>query len=501
MDLPELRVVVDNPLDGETEQEERSYPPPKKPLSPQQLGRIAQSFGIAMPSLPLPSPTLSMSPSSPSSSRFPSNHALPTRHTHSSFLLAVIPPINLLDYDPSSRPSADKIRKWRRGRLLTLQPTIGGMLLAISRDFGLPSTLGISLYLVQSTGQGGIPTSDEPTGPLISPQIWSTLFATHIHQSNSTSRPISRSSTPSHTPSKGSGVLGKEQYPPSPLSMVEELDRKRSLSTEPPLPSHSHSVTSSSSSSGLPLTPASATTAIPPIANNPVVGTIEFEIDPELAPWLDGARRKSLNVGVESRHRRKISTLSEGGNESVLSSSTSGMKELRLPKKMKDGRMRFLKEMDPNVDDEMDDIFGGSFRSANTSLSRDESDRSLGDDMSGRLFESLRPPREKRLSLRSGHGGMGAMSQSASFDELQVDEGGETSLGAEGEEVDVVKEMDDMVSMLENAGLEEEKRGELIGRVIQVRDEVDKRGSGIVMAEQLDDLERSESHQVSGCYR
>jgi hypothetical protein len=295
------------------------------------------------------------------------------------------------------------------------------------------------------------------------------------------------------------------QYPPSPLSILGEEDRNRSLSKESSIPSQqlSHSTTSSSSSSGLPLTPSSAITAIPPIPGNPVIGTIEFEIDIESAPWLDTLRRKSVSSATTSRHRRKVSSVSDGGgsvsvgSQSNSNTSIRGIRELRLPKKVNDGRMRFLKELDPNMVEDMDDIFGGAFRSANTSMSRDDSDRSLGDSMkddtgSGRLFESLRPPKERRPSLRHG---MGTISQSASFDDF-AEEGVEGDVTGEDEKRDIKKEMDEMVALLEKNGWGEGKQVELGARFQQVREDVDKRGSGIVMAEELDDLEKSKFVQA-----
>ena len=77
-------------VEDEYTEVERNYRPPQKPLSPRQLGRIAQAFGIEVPSLPTPTST-SGSPPPRSASALSSRQ--PTRP--SPFLLTVIPPISL----------------------------------------------------------------------------------------------------------------------------------------------------------------------------------------------------------------------------------------------------------------------------------------------------------------------------------------------------------------------------------------------------------------------
>jgi hypothetical protein len=154
---------------------ERNYRPPQKPLSPRQLGRIAQSFGIEVPTLPTP-PLSSGSPPPRSASSLSSRQ--PTRP--SPFLLTVIPPISLQPPSASTSTSgAESARRWRRGRLIPLQPTIGSMLLAIAREYGLPSTTGIHLYIAnthRSSSSSMSDISDEP-GPRISQSTWTSLFA------------------------------------------------------------------------------------------------------------------------------------------------------------------------------------------------------------------------------------------------------------------------------------------------------------------------------------
>ncbi|WWC73478.1 uncharacterized protein I206_107448 [Kwoniella pini CBS 10737] len=435
----------------------RNYGPPKKPLPPHQLGRIAQSFGIIIPNLPQTSsaaPTLkSRKPISPSLN--PTSPTLPTKgrsspllpHSQSPirsspFLLSVIPPLCLLPpskADLSPETIHRRHKKWRRGKLLPLQPTLGSMLVCIAREYGLPSTIGIGVYLVlpghsrkdesSSSAESSFSEgNDEPNGPQISSVTWSTLFSTHLVHSASGYGGVSRSSTPSHTPMK-IGIYTADtsmEYPLSPFSMIRSSTSqpdipqhprmKRSKSTEPPELSHSSDV--SISSMNIPPTPASlgnftiaSNTHTSP---NPIVGTIEFDIDLDEAEWFDNYKSsRSRNAsGDKGRHRRLAS---EGG-----------IKELSLVNKVSDSRPRFMKELEVNV-------------TPVQSLAVEEDEVNPDRDL-------LQPDTLPQMDLL------------ASPIEL-----------APEEKVDI--QMDQSTRL-------------------NVQEILDKRGSGIVMAEQLDDLEK-----------
>lgn len=393
-------------------EDERRYAPPKRPLTPGQLGRIAQSFGIVIPSLPAPSPT-----SSPSRTV---GAIAPTRG--SPYLLTVIPPLNLL-----SSEGEDKKRRWKRGRLLPLQPTIGSMLLCIAREYGLPSTLGVSLYLVVPSSSSASSSSstasvDECAGPLISPSTWSTLFSNYLHTAPS------RSSSPSQTPTKTHGGLGRDvPFPPSPLSLVEKHSTKRdrlhsfnsSIDPGPMPPAHGLAA-------ALPPTPGSTTTQM--MLGSQIVGTIEFDVDPDMAPWLGAWKRSGKG------HRRMHSTLSDSGIP-----VRDGRRQLRLVQKVEDDRARG-KGIDFGSRD------GDSVESTADTTLVTEDEAEVGGDMVPEL--------------------------------LVEQQTGSTMLGGE-----LGVPMDDFLASpieLEKAQMER----------VRMADGA-KRASGLVMAEQLDDLERS----------
>lgn len=273
-----------------------AYPPPRQPLSPQQLGRIAQSFGIVTPTLPSASSARSHT-RSPTQQSTHTAHSGHTRHTPAPSLsqqvVAVVPPASLAPQDDDK----ERAKKWRRGRLLPLQPTLGSMLVVIAREFGLPSTTGLSVYLGPQGYAESVSAADDG-GPLITQDSWATLF--------------------------GAGIMGVTDSPRSgsikrfprasttPLTRVDEdgHQRDKSLSSQPDM---ARSSLSSSSSYNSPRTPASVSL--------PSFGTIEFDVAPD-APWLSDYRAG------------KRATEAAGG-----------IRDLTLVTRLNDSRPKFLKDM------------------------------------------------------------------------------------------------------------------------------------------------------------
>lgn len=459
-----------------------SYPPPKKPLTPYQLARIAGTFGIVVPSLPLPSPTpvspapreVSLSPSTSQTDRpSPMRSPYPAQR-HSPFLLTVVPPLLLLPTTTVALTPLEvrkRERKWRRGTLMPLQPTLGGMLLCIAREYGLPSTNGIHVYLVLNSFSS-LPSSpdppassdrkeesdDEPDGPRVSNQTWSTLFSTYLAQ-NSVTGNISRSPTPLQTPVKdgerdvpfltsppgqrrnfAKGALKKRRHSLS-LSTLASVSRGTGHSidfaaTNIPL----------ASTPSIPLTP----TTIPISSfTDPIVGAIEFDIDLEEATWYESWKKR----GGGRRWKR---TLREE------EAPESGKKELDLVKKREaieseeEQRPRFLKELE------------------------------------AARVPSPAAPSEPVLEQIS----------------VEEDESQSTSTAQESDSVlDHDAEISNVVKLLDAQGVKREdllqspiqlgwsnERGPDIGpspAVRRVQEALDKRWSGLVMSEQLDDLEKS----------
>src|SRR6201999_2112044 len=73
-------------------------------------------------------------------------------------------------------------QQFRRGILVPLQPTLKAQLGAIAREYSLPSTGGMMLYLASSptspavSGSGSPSTATQGLGPRITDHVWSLLW-------------------------------------------------------------------------------------------------------------------------------------------------------------------------------------------------------------------------------------------------------------------------------------------------------------------------------------
>ncbi|KAJ3851307.1 hypothetical protein EV368DRAFT_43455 [Lentinula lateritia] len=198
-----------------------TWAPPKAPLPPHRLAKLANALGVSTP-IPVhhrrdradraPSPYLVPSPAfsalalntpdayasiretygslrrSPTPSSAGSVVNAGSSYTFTSkFLLHVIPPV----YLPHDSQLKDNIpsgsgyhSQFRRGTLVAVHPTLQAQLWAIAKEYALPSITGIVLYIV-NTSQ---PTQDQATltgaedegvdepGPRLSDEIWRHLW-------------------------------------------------------------------------------------------------------------------------------------------------------------------------------------------------------------------------------------------------------------------------------------------------------------------------------------
>ncbi|KAF8807948.1 hypothetical protein BYT27DRAFT_7338569 [Phlegmacium glaucopus] len=171
--------------------------PPKSPLPPHRLVKLANALGISAP-IPANHTFLSRSFSESANSsdhlRRSPTPSLATSamgyhvHSTSKFLLHVIPPHHLphdsndLDPIPTTPPPPNAPGyhvHFRRGTLLPVYPTLQAQLGAIAKEYALPSTTGLILYMIStpSTNSSSQPPDemDEP-GPRLSEEIWKHLW-------------------------------------------------------------------------------------------------------------------------------------------------------------------------------------------------------------------------------------------------------------------------------------------------------------------------------------
>lgn len=240
---------------------------PKTPLSPQKLAAIANALGVHAASATSAS---SSTPKSPSASRY---------------LLHVIPPTHLAPADDDDDEDDDGGRssslspypkaapgfhtQFFRGTLVPLQPTLQSMLGAIAREYALPSTGGMILYLYH----GG------EMGPRITDEVWKLLWFKALK--------------------------------------AEREDSARTLQTLPqssPTSSYPSPASSEAHGSGLDF-------AMPSSLSLPIIAKVEFDVDRRKATWYDN--------WVKTRHlRRRPSTPA-----SAHSAGFDYPLELELPKR------------------------------------------------------------------------------------------------------------------------------------------------------------------------
>lgn len=215
------------------------------------------------------------------------------------------------------------MRKWRRGRLLPLQPTLSAMLVVIAREFGLPSTTGLKVYLGSAGGYPEGAPADDVGGPLITQDAWAALVE---HGAIGLGAGIGDS------PRSQTGSIKRlPRASTSPLTRVDENaqqhGRDKSLSSL----HDTRSSLSSASSFTSPRTPASVSLSSPPF------GTIEFDVAPD-APWLADYRS-----GRGLRPRESIALLATKAAEA--DTTAGGIRNLRLVDRLNDQRPRFLRDM------------------------------------------------------------------------------------------------------------------------------------------------------------
>ncbi|KAG8834351.1 hypothetical protein FRC17_009119 [Serendipita sp. 399] len=261
---------------------------PKTPISPQKLAKLANALGVSTPSpvsvpYPLYSPTASGGSNSTTSS--------PSR-----YLLHVIPPLHLLLAEAEAGDPYEEVQ-FRRGTLVPLHPTLSSQMGAIAREYSLPSTGGMILYLI---------TTENDPGPRITDDAWRMLWYRALStekDGTSTGKHIARY----HSRSMASSV--SSPYPSPSSTSGSQYNRSGSPSTD--------------------ITPASSTPSLDipitlnPAAALPILAKVEFDIDRRKAPWYELWRHRRRTTS----HSMTTSLQLSGS----YTSSPSSRRVLQLP--------------------------------------------------------------------------------------------------------------------------------------------------------------------------
>ena len=354
-----------------------AWAPPKARLSPHRLAKLANALGVSTPMPAVHHNTLFMSrslldtPSQPDTLRrspTPSTVASMASYTPSisKYLLHIIPPLHLpheseedFYVTPPPATASGYHTQFRRGTLVPVHSTLQAQLTAIAKEYALPSTTGLILYLVSSAKvplQGSAPHTAlqdddrDELGPRLSEDIWKHLWTriTKAEQRDDCLLNRSRSPTPnifnlSHE-AQSMPFLPQDGQPLRPFLSTMGSDSVHAQPLLPPftpspstpsttsdlrLQSKSAPPSSSSVSQSDPDTPdtSAGSHSFAPIRKDsldlpgltspsviPILAKVEFDIDRRKAAWYDPwlrSRRMNHAKRTESRTGRKYS-INEG---------------------------------------------------------------------------------------------------------------------------------------------------------------------------------------------
>ncbi|QRV97386.1 hypothetical protein RhiJN_25405 [Ceratobasidium sp. AG-Ba] len=370
---------------------------PRNPLDPHRLALISNALGVSMP-LPARSVTETKAQSraladrgrqaSLDDARLAQNHTrhaslvaahprhspslsvMPRRHLTSSpspsfmissqptrFLLHVYPPPHMPSVHPtaSRSPPPGYHSQFRRGTLVPLHASLSGQLSAVAKEYGLPNTNGMFVYLLSADFEPPdvddddeyqalvqAQRDDRSMGPRIGEEAWKMLWAALLKADR---EELMRSFNPNEgsaslmgSPASAMAALAGEggdsppahqatispkssqsSFTPRPLRTVAAMNSREgfkissmtagqaqtplSVSSPSSLATHSRSNTSS------PTTMTTATTTVSIMPALPIVGKIEFDIDMRRAPWYAAFCAKAEQRRLPSRVNTPIGPL------------------------------------------------------------------------------------------------------------------------------------------------------------------------------------------------
>lgn len=409
----------------------QTWAPPRFPLPPHRLAALANALGVSTP-LPAtcPSGTIMSSssfpgsmPSSDRNRRSPTPSSSSTHNfssyapSSSKFLLHVMPPLHL-PHDPNSPTENSGLTpppsnasgyhtQFRRGTLVPLHATLQSQMVAIAKEYALPSTAGMILYLAsasptRSTQPSPIPSSPssmngdnaEEPGPRLSEDIWKHLWARVLKAERQEHLAAGRSPTPNfglgiNLGVKNSAFLAQDtsdhvqplrpMFSPSlrgPTSQVSQpsaspITPSQSTSSSYDLRSNSleKSITPSfsSRSQSEPQTPDTSSAdeqeldsqakdlCLPGLESPsiiPILAKVEFDIDRKKAGWYE--------PWIRSRKRNYLKRAGSKKTQLPTNEKVAPIR-LKLAARIMDGEYKPLSESPEHTDTEADplqEVFG-----------------------------------------------------------------------------------------------------------------------------------------------
>ncbi len=283
------------------------------------------------------------SPANSVFSRSSSTYTTNTRRNNSSQdLITVLPPDHLLipsiiphiptdegvaESDSATsldaRQAQKELQRWRRGRMLPFRSSLRDMINVIVREWGLPSPVGVEVYLVSLNGGEDLGHEDLEGGSLIGQEAWSILVGRvgsqrvptpwNADRKLSAPSPLGRSiplingvQTSSFTPINNRGFLTPTSSTFG-LSQTLESPPSRSAASSPGKVIDRDDARKRQADLGQGFPSATGTTARSD--SSIVVGKIEFDIDRRKAVWYDlwnQRRRESAERGRADGGMRRL---------------------------------------------------------------------------------------------------------------------------------------------------------------------------------------------------
>ncbi|KII94005.1 hypothetical protein PLICRDRAFT_171693 [Plicaturopsis crispa FD-325 SS-3] len=351
-----------------------TWAPPRSPLAPHRLAKLANALGVSTPlpafhSSPYNSSSASFSgTSSPAANDPQRSHTPSAASTHnissysqsqstSKFLLHVVPPLHLphesgklgdADLTPPPPSASGYHGQFRRGTLVPLHPTLQSQLGAIAKEYALPSTAGMILYLVttapsRSLTSSPVPPDNTPSeeedsgepGPRLSEEIWKHLWTRVLRAERDELMSAGRL-TPasfglgiqrSYSPQEMQGSLRplvsparietprplSRTFAPSPSTPSSFSDQRSNSKSAPPSSSQSEPDTPNTSASSHfeehEIHPQVEGMELPGLHSQsliPILAKVEFDIDKRRAGWYEPwVRSRRMNHAKRAGSRKR----------------------------------------------------------------------------------------------------------------------------------------------------------------------------------------------------
>lgn len=238
--------------------------------------------------------------------------------------------------------------QFRRGILVPVHPTLQSQLWAIAREYALPSTAGLVLYLVDANQRRELPSGpdvddDIEPGPRLSEDIWKHIWTRVLKAEQRDEHPLlpSRSLSPLSLGMRSTPHLPRARTTSLSTSESETLPAQSFPYPSPSTPSSIRSISKWNGQSDID-TPGTSIADddseqlhLPGLTSSsliPILAKVEFDIDQRKATWFEPwLRSRRMNHAKRTQSRKGSSTSTPDGG----ADPKAHLIELQLTEKLK----------------------------------------------------------------------------------------------------------------------------------------------------------------------